>query len=112
MVADHSNCEALGWVPDGVRRAAHLLFAAHPQLDAVIKRLLSDPRMEVVWHELMKRKRERYVSTADPFHPSGLPQAVESWQALAEAERRRAGEFRELGDEVSARLHEERAARM
>ena len=114
MVTEKSTCEVPDWVPYGVRRAAQSLFDGDQpaQAAAAVTRLLCDPRMEAAWRELTKRKREEHVSNTDPFHPSQLPRAVESWQSLGQAESQHAAEFRELGDEESAGIHEERAAMM
>ena len=114
MVAEKGASEVPDWVPDGVRRAAQLAFGADPpaQVKEAMARLVGDPRMATVWRELTKRKREGHAPTAAPFHQSLLPQAVKSWWDLGQAELQRAHEFRKLGDEESATIHEERAAVM
>jgi hypothetical protein len=65
--------------------------------------------MESVWQELSKHQREEYVTTAKPFHPATLPQAVESWADMAAALRSRAAEYGELGGAALAAKYEKRA---
>jgi hypothetical protein len=101
------------WVPAGVMRTASVLAQSctedFPTVLALIERLLFDPRMKAVWHELTKRKRHGYVSTDEPFHPSRLPKAVESWENMAEAERSVAAGYQELGGQDIAADHARRA---
>lgn len=115
MSLQRSNVKAPDWVPFVVDRVAQRLgaeFRAEGRADliAVLRRLIFDGRMQKVWRELTKRRRENYVSTERPFHPSTLPQAVELWAATAAALRRRAAEYRELGDEIIACEFEHEAA--
>ena len=89
------------WVPPIVTATANFL-ANQPdgvpdEIAAAIERLVTDPRMEGVWHELRRYKRENYVSTAQPFRKALLPAAVTSWASTARALRERAVEFRDLG---------------
>jgi hypothetical protein len=70
----------------------------------VVRRLATDPRMKAVWDELRKRQRENYVPTDKLHHPSTLPAALESWEALAAAQRKRAEEYAELGGELPSAM--------
>jgi hypothetical protein len=78
--------------------------------DDVMRRLATDPRMKQVWDELNKRQRENYLPTERLHYPSTLPAAIESWKAMAAAQRKRAEEYAELGDEASAAMLERMAA--
>jgi hypothetical protein len=106
MIIENNASNVPDWVPFGVRNAAHFLLKQRPpaQIEAVITRLLCDSRMERVWRELTNRKRKGYESSPDPLHESKRPPAIESWQAMAEAESQRAAAYRELGNQAAAQL--------
>jgi hypothetical protein len=99
------------WVPLGVARAARMLTGALTGSQGeVVRRLATDPRMKEVWDELNKHRRENYVPTERLHYPSTLPAAIESWEGLAAAQRKRAEEYAQLGGEASAAMLESMAA--
>ena len=65
----------LPWVPDAVAYAARALYAdavrRHDnQYLEVLKRLVTDCRMQPAWAQLLKRRRKQYRSTEPFFHPA------------------------------------------
>jgi hypothetical protein len=97
-------------VPEVVQDAAIRL---HTELNAnesgnglaVLSRLLSDPRMKLVWQELTKTERLHHKKTEQFANSARV--ANSSW---ALEHRRQAHELREKGDEEAARLLEAEAA--
>jgi len=101
------------WVPEAVADAAerlHAELAAENKSDglAVLSRLVSDPRMKLVWGELYKKKRDsKYQTTEEFLYPARVTNA--SWAAI---HRQQAVELRKIGgklNESEARLLEAEA---
>jgi hypothetical protein len=101
------------WVPEAVADAAerlHAELAAENKSDglAVLARLVSDPRMDLVWGELYKQKRDSEYQTTEEFlYPARVTNA--SWAAI---HRQQAVELRKIGgklNESEARLLEAEA---
>jgi len=103
------------WVPEAVIDAAvrlHADLAAEENPEeglAVLSRLISDPRMRLVWEELHKTKRnDKYETTNEFLYPARVTHL--SWAA---EHRKQARELREKGgerNESAARLLEAEAA--
>jgi hypothetical protein len=95
------------WVPVGARLAAQMIIRIfgdqHPMVVPVLERLLRDARMQAVWAELGKRKRDsNYEATKEPFRTARLPPEIESWSTLGKAWENWAGEFQALGNDREA----------
>jgi hypothetical protein len=98
------------WVPPAIGETAlrlHRMFAAEEKSDglAALSRLISDPRMKVVWREFYKKKRGK---TEEFLHPARVTNA-----SRATICRQRANELRKLSgspNEIEARLLEDDAA--
>ena len=95
------------WVPARVAEAASAIVNLCDELPAqvleFVMRLLTDPRMEDVWHELNRHKRVSYKSTGEHFRQGVLPEVLKSFDALAEAARERAQEFESFEAREAAR---------
>jgi hypothetical protein len=66
------------WVPKVVAQQADVLYeravaSRSAQHVAVVERLATDPKMEAVWKELAKKRRDKYWPTNSFFHPATLP---------------------------------------
>jgi hypothetical protein len=108
-----SNIES--WVPDAVSDEAVRLYeqlatGKNPgESLAVLTRLISDPRMKLVWQELYKTKRDDKYETTDVF----LYAARVSNSSWAAEHRKQASELRKKGgarNESAAGLLEAQAA--
>jgi hypothetical protein len=90
------------WVPRPVAHLAHFMYEQETRHEVatgsieLLRRLACDPRMEGVWAELLKRKRAKYRTTADFFHPAGS--GLQFWTPEARSRLRRANAIRSLGD--------------
>jgi hypothetical protein len=101
------------WVPPAIIETAlrlHRMFAAENKSDglAALSRLISDPRMKVVWRELYKKKRYNHQATEEFLHPARVTNA-----SRATICRQKANELLKLGgsaNELEARLLEDDAA--
>jgi hypothetical protein len=113
---DSEPIEFPSWIPEGVASAARYLAplseVAPPDLRAVYHRLTFDPRMQSVWAELRKCKRDHYQPTNEPIHPPSLPREVESWGNLGEAFREQANISEQLGRTSMAAEYERTAQGM
>jgi hypothetical protein len=79
----------------------HAEFATENRADglAVLSRLVSDPRMKLVWEELYKKSRDdKYQTTEEFFYPARVTSA--SWAAI---HRQQACELRKTGGEANER---------
>jgi hypothetical protein len=100
-IADLQEVDALSlptiesWVPEAVADAAerlHAELAAESKSDglAVLSRLVSDPRMKLVWGELYKKKRDsKYQTTEEFLYPARVTSA--SWAAIHRRQLRKIG---------------------
>jgi hypothetical protein len=100
-IADLQEVDALSlptiesWVPEAVADAAerlHAELAAERKSDglAVLSRLVSDPRMKLVWGELYKKKRDsKYQTTEEFLYPARVTSA--SWAAIHRRQLRKIG---------------------
>jgi hypothetical protein len=103
------------WVPEAVAEMAARLNADLTQGDKprdkqeVLERLISHPKMELVWEELFKKRRDQnYGPTGEFLHPARLTNG-----SSAKRHRRQAEELRKKGGETNeeaARLLEAEAA--
>jgi hypothetical protein len=102
------------WVPAAVVDAAVRLHAELTEENsgerlAVLSRLISDPRMMLVWQELYKTKRDdKHETTEESLYPARVTNL--SW---AKEHRRQARDLREQGgeqNEAAAKLLEAEAA--
>jgi hypothetical protein len=98
----HQAIRIPDWVPQPVAHLAHIMYEQETRHGVatgsieLLLRLTCDPRMEGVWAELLKRKRSKYRTTADFFHPANSrPQAF--WDPEARSRQRRAALMRSLG---------------
>jgi hypothetical protein len=70
----HEVLDLPDWLPRSVGAFAQKLWAglhrrpAEPEVEDLLRRLASDPRMKKVWNELRKRKRESYQPTDHFIH--------------------------------------------
>jgi hypothetical protein len=102
------------WVPSHVIQIANVITESvggqPPEMLDLLCRLITDERMKGAWQDLQKHKRENYVRTPSQFYETELPDAVRSWAGMRTAWQERATEYRELGDEATARQYENFAA--
>jgi hypothetical protein len=96
------------WAPLPVCKLAARMYVtgwngADPELLLILNRLTSDARMENVWTELRKRRRQKYVKTNNFMHPATAPGLQTSWTPGARSLRERAKEMRRSRRQVEAK---------
>jgi hypothetical protein len=105
-VSQVEEIEPPDWVPAMVIAVANYLLdqseTAPPQITALIERLVTDERMQGVWRELGRHRRDNHISTADLFRNPTLPDAILSWETTARELRNRAVALRQLGADHDA----------
>lgn len=100
-----ASLEIPDWVPTEVAGVARMMTTlALPPVEVVqvTRRLLRDERMQKVWTELGRCRREEYRPTNKKFHETNLPPEIESWGAMSQTWKSRAAENQAIGDQPFA----------
>jgi hypothetical protein len=95
-----TDLEIPDWLPAPVRTFAqteYVRLVRDAEAIQVLRRLVSDSRMERVWNELLRRERVNYKSAKAFVHPASQPGRDSSWTPEARYWRHRAQELRRLG---------------
>ena len=96
------------WVPPYIRDVARVIYKdVNTSKDQdLLRRLISDPRMERVWNELLKKKRQNYKRTEQYVHSVRQDR---DWSLRVRLLQDRATELRNKGDNHQANRIELRA---
>jgi hypothetical protein len=93
-----------GWLPQPVANYVRLIVANERRdrnSDEVLQRLTSDPRMQRVWGELQKRKRDPDYKSTEAFMYSAT--SSENWSEGARAAIRRSQKLIKIGGQSNQR---------